>query len=766
MEAVHSRLLKESAPSEVSRYLESKHFSDQAPVEDSASLEKFTPSEESITLEKSPPSEQFTFPNQSASERQAFVKGSIQSEESAPLEEPARLKKSMLSTEPLLPEDSTPREDSKYTAEPVLSDVLKLSDVPVTLESTGLQEPLSSEELASLEDKMLLEQPKSLEKSDFSKDHPSLDNLASIEVSKPVEVSLPIESTFDEAASSKEGRSAEERALFENSEKSGRSSPLGQSTFIEKRTPFEEFKTTPPESLLNRDSAIHVSDSPILPNRFPVYQAPRDSGYQDTVASAFTNIESMAKESKDMFTQEATTHMGEEHVEEQNERQILRTPAPETHWEIPAEPEPDYAVSIQATALGFIDVNDEEHLTGNTLPLIDPEKIPSPTDQAREPSPVDSTTKDRSSVLFQSSPSSRDVLLDQRSISQSPPHDDVTTDQARPDSWTLPPWSPTGVPTADVQIGSDSANPASETFERPSEKAPETILSPVGSLVDAFDDRRSPSRSPFTSSDNAKQHRLDTITEYSPEESPLQRKHPALPATGSPEPKMRSRRVSLSSASSRRQHAHPSFNTAAGEDFISTDDIISRLSWPSVDDESHTVDLERSRSRNQDKSSVGRTSLTSTPGAGLIKNREHDHRSVSGGSVGSVESITAIIRTPDQARPLSRLSQRSLATPPLRRTDRSVSGDLRLANILSGAKPRAKTIGAETDVEIGAGVNEEKEGHGAEGAVSTTIIAPPAPTFDSVPSASTYDPAKDKGKSRLIDMADVYVSFLCLSYGH
>ena len=113
--------------------------------------------------------------------------------------------------------------------------------------------------------------------------------------------------------------------------------------------------------------------------------------------------------------------------------------------------------------------------------------------------------------------------------------------------------------------------------------------------------------------------------------------------------------------------------------------------------------------------------------SGPVKQRDSERRSLSGASVGSVESISAIIRTPDQIRSANGLGQRGSATPPLRRVDRSVSSDLRLAHKKSEAKNLAKPFEAEAEPDL------------------------------PIPSSSTYDPTKDKGKGRVRDMADIYV---------
>lgn len=106
-------------------------------------------------------------------------------------------------------------------------------------------------------------------------------------------------------------------------------------------------------------------------------------------------------------------------------------------------------------------------------------------------------------------------------------------------------------------------------------------------------------------------------------------------------------------------------------------------------------------------------------------------------------SIHAIIRTPDQMRSASGLSYRSsgTATPPLRRVDRSASGDLRGASKKDEAKSGAK---------ISSEINERPD-------LNLNLNLESA----NIPSSSTYDPVTDKGKSRA-DMTDVYVSRIAL----
>ena len=254
-----------------------------------------------------------------------------------------------------------------------------------------------------------------------------------------------------------------------------------------------------------------------------------------------------------------------------------------------------------------------------------------------------------------------------------------------------------------------------------------THTSRFGTLVDISDDLRPP-KSPFPNSTPGRQ-RLDTITEYGQEESPLDARSPIVPKNGTLDGGSGSgRRPSTPQRISRQRVRSLPDADSTTKSLISTDYLIARLSWPPIDEETDSVDLERSRSRHADSSSSSRPpdNLTSAVGSG--RQRDGEPRSASGSSVRSIESINVVLQTPDQIRCASGMSQRSSGTPPLRRSDRSVSGDLRLASKRSEAKNLAKTT--------------------SEPETSIPVFA----------SSSTYDPARDKGKSRASDMADVYVS--------
>ncbi|KAK3619320.1 hypothetical protein LTR22_026022, partial [Elasticomyces elasticus] len=111
---------------------------------------------------------------------------------------------------------------------------------------------------------------------------------------------------------------------------------------------------------------------------------------------------------------------------------------------------------------------------------------------------------------------------------------------------------------------------------------------------------------------------------------------------------------------------------------LSTDDLINRLSWPAVDDDNSTVNINRSLKRGTPRP------LPEARSPSVVSN-------VSNASVGQR------LMSPNDLRSFSRSSNRS-STPTLRRIDRSLSGDLRAASRRGdtdssvGARSSPKTI--------------------------------------------------------------------------
>jgi hypothetical protein len=202
-----------------------------------------------------------------------------------------------------------------------------------------------------------------------------------------------------------------------------------------------------------------------------------------------------------------------------------------------------------------------------------------------------------------------------------------------------------------------------------------------------------------------------------------------------------------------------------------SDDALARLSWPPVNDADETVDLHRPKSRKvQEQSRL--TPLSFPPpaiglgaaGAGLAAARGYDKLSRTGSpdirrsssdspelrrSSGEIKRMTTPHRietprsvserktpdinrlhTPDQvrSRPVSATSSKfSSGTPPLRRSDRKTSGDLR--SLSQRSQPNLDEVAREAK-------------HSPAGPSTSDIT----------------NPIANEGRVRVKDMADVYVS--------
>ena len=446
------------------------------------------------------------------------------------------------------------------------------------------------------------------------------------------------------------------------------------------------------ERMVNRDSAVHVSDSPIIPDSLPVHREIRDSGYQDTEASPVVD-HGHENKAPDRGQEGTSTDPSLETIDQSGKIRMEEDPmlrprtASRGALNISLDVDSNHAGNSEA-------ILERNRAQGAPMPKTDLPRGFDTTylayDDPHEPSPVSSTTKDRSSILFESSPSFREVRPDPPVQLQNPLRAQSPLDHDRA-------LSPTFIPS-----------PIAQAHQQPHQSL-------FGGPTSHDSDVISPPRTPIAF-DDTPHGGLNTISEYSPEESPLQKKgRRSLSDVGSPERGNNSRRHT------QRQIRSPPLPELPAKDMISTDDIISRLSWPAIDEEKHAVDLERSRSRTTDRQASGRQSVVSASSI-PPKPVEGATRSFSGASVRSGESINAIIRTPpDTVRSASGLGFRNSATPPLRRVDRSVSGDLRQA-----AKKRAST---------------------SEAAASSSST-----------SNYIYDTSEDKGKGRAGEMADVYVS--------
>ncbi|MCJ1243618.1 hypothetical protein MMC30_000815, partial [Trapelia coarctata] len=390
------------------------------------------------------------------------------------------------------------------------------------------------------------------------------------------------------------------------------------------------------DSDINRDSAVHISESPLPGDLARFQHSIRDSGYQGTEASPTfrdsldqagshrehrTSGESFANIRDPQVTSlrdSGTTFDSSTSVADSSENPL----------NISIEVDPAYNVSIsRPEAYGHqmvvSDVRDRD--SGEQLPVHYQERhardsvSPDRSHAESQPSPVDSSTKPRSSELFQSSPSTREDLT--RSLPQqqnSPSYgatghqdysasmDDLSTPTKKPIHQELP-------RSRDIET---TQGPTSSLFG-----GPVGINSDIQSII-------SPPGTPLSSS----RRQLNTINEHSPEETTLQKRISGSSDMSLSEHGLRTRRRSGTAQNVSQQRVRSPL-AAASEDRdrrISIDELDSRLSWPAVDEDTHSVDLERSKSRNTDagRRSSSRHSQSPLPplATDMIRQHEADYR--------------------------------------------------------------------------------------------------------------------------------------------
>lgn len=178
----------------------------------------------------------------------------------------------------------------------------------------------------------------------------------------------------------------------------------------------------------------------------------------------------------------------------------------------------------------------------------------------------------------------------------------------------------------------------------------------------------------------------------------------------------------------------------------STDDALARLSWPAVDEETETVDLNRSLRSKLPSSPKSHPSSAVTVAAatlgvsGLASELSRPKTRHSSAEIEHIERPTSAnikrLQTPEQPkyRPASvgsnRSSNLSSTTPPLRRSDRRISGDLR--SLSQRSQPNL--------------AKQSKEAEEAQQRSPATSIV-------------NVNPIANEGRVRSKDMADVYVSY-------
>ena len=468
------------------------------------------------------------------------------------------------------------------------------------------------------------------------------------------------------------------------------------------------------DDIQNRNSAVHFSDSPVFPEVVPGHRVGRDSGYPDSeVVPLADERGSRDEESKehnitDSYVDEPKRESGlkgreiiEPYRDATQDRRTLpsreqannsqdRSRAPlqlstdMDHEHRVSTPEQTSKRRRPRRGSGAAYDSDDSADSGFDIQRRR-RRLQTLAEEQREPSPVSSTTKDRSSALFDSSPSGRDDLIEQPrdlyktgslSIPEAIVHQQLPQEQEKVHS--EPSWSFANVEEEKTEL------PRS-LFGGPSHKQ----------------DPSSGSRSP-PSNDNRGRQVLRNTPKRSVERLPQSPPH--------------------------RIDTHQSSRVGIPEQGAKARTMLD-------DGEAGVLTgVERSVSRHSDRVPRRQSNGSAVPSV------PRDLRSP---IIGSSDSVHAIIRTPDQVRSASGQSFRSSGTPPLRRVDRSASGDLRAAS--------RKTKG---EAKIGAKPKISEEAEPPNEAESESEPDPDLPFATS----SSYDPLTDKGKSRADpDMAD-YVS--------
>ena len=293
--------------------------------------------------------------------------------------------------------------------------------------------------------------------------------------------------------------------------------------------------------------------------------------------------------------------------------------------------------------------------------------------------PLESTTKNRASYLFQSTP---EHLKD-----------------------------------GSIESGTPTPNAKSEVHDYFRAREGDSSLNAwEGATQASLNSRERAAFSPPPTGTLSPRAPLDTI----PEEHHAQKRTAAETDVETPENSKGARRTQTPQSIRARERALsptsgppvtiPSRSGRSVDNPISTDELIGRLSWPAVDEDGGTVNIDRALTKSSSRQA------------------SNDQRSPSVMSTRSNKSAGQF-RSPEELRSYSRTSNRS-STPTLRRIDRSLSGDLRAASRRGeagsavGARSSPKTIPFE---------------------------APPTPP-------SNDDEVMDAGASRSVDMSDVYVS--------
>lgn len=338
------------------------------------------------------------------------------------------------------------------------------------------------------------------------------------------------------------------------------------------------------------------------------------------------------------------------------------------------------------------------------------------------PSAPDYATKERTSYLFDSSPSTRAYGTSPVVGPVTPAHDareisrSAAKDRREPSSTTSKPSNEVRKEQSSAIKETEQQQPYRSLFGDPSEKHIEQSAS-VATPVSKHG--RTPSNK-----------QLHTITEASPDDSPLHKKSRPITDVGAPDRGVKSlRRTDSPKHFSERLTSPPPVTPTPLTRKVLALDASGRDSPSRSGSPWHQVHEQVDRTMTL---SPARRLPRSSPSYDPIKQHMAEQRSP------SAMSNISKLRSPDQERPLSSASNRS--THSLRRVDRSASGDLRnVARLGKASAPDAN----ETEPNL-SGI--------ALATGATAAIA-------GIAAASKYDPVRGAGKGRRASMAaESYVS--------
>ncbi|KAK4539671.1 hypothetical protein LTR36_010434, partial [Oleoguttula mirabilis] len=354
------------------------------------------------------------------------------------------------------------------------------------------------------------------------------------------------------------------------------------------------------------DKGVARAESPLLGN--DEHQVARDSGYQ-TAGSPRLQRQSV----------ESTTHDVPD-IRTSQSRESLRSRRSAEPLHINTDGGADWSLDVPKDR----DVDADARAAGT--------HSRTPSREAVE-TPLESTTKNRASYLFQSPPAN---------LREIPDALDSVVPSAKPDA-THQSWY--AATDAARDLSENVRHPAGDSRGRsalsPPPGGPISPRAPLDSIPEEQHPKRSKANSDVGGPDAIK----------------------ALRRTETPQAIRTSKTRAFSPPTQPQPTATipmQAFRSSANNP-LSTDHLINRLSWPAVDEDNETVNINRSLKRK--------------PSPRIVS----DQRSPSVLSNRSNISASQQLRSPEDLRSYSRTSNRS-STPTLRRIDRSLSGDLRSAS--------------------------------------------------------------------------------------